>query len=445
MPSGRRLRPVALATATLAVAATVVAAGPAAAGPARSPAGANQPEVGQYLVDGVRTAADRAAVTGTGVAVAEVSAGRFVVTGTAAEVRAIQRLGYRVDADPAAASTAGRRGPTRGPARAGFPPDDAGYHDYAEMSAEIARVRLAFPDLLTRFSIGHSYERRDLWAVKISDHARTDEAEPEVLFTCGLHAREHLTVEMCLYLLNLFTGSYATDPQVHALVDSREIYIIFNLNPDGSEYDVATGSYAFWRKNRQPHASLPAVGTDLNRNWNYQWGCCGGSSGNPSAEVYRGGSPFSAPETQRVRDFVRSRRIHGVQQIKVGIDFHSYSELVLWPFGYTTAGVTTGMTADQNSTFVTLGQSMAAANGYTPEQDSTLYVTDGTIDDWLWGAQGIFDFTFEMYPTTAWDGGFYPPDEAITAQTGRNRDAVLRLLDAADCPYKVIGKADLYC
>jgi hypothetical protein len=119
--------------------------------------------------------------------------------------------------------------------------------------------------------------------------------------------------------------------------------------------------------------------------------------------------------------------------------------LVLWPFGYTTAGVTTGMSADQYDTFTTLGRSMAASNGYTPEQDSALYLTDGTIDDWLWGDQQVFAFTFELYPINGWDGGFYPPDEVIARETSRNREAVLRLLEAADCPYEVIGKAPTYC
>ena len=62
-------------------------------------------------------------------------------------------------------------------------------------------------------------------------------------------------------------------------VNTREIWIVPNMNPDGSEYDIATGSYRSWRKNRQPNAGSTAVGTDLNRNWGFNWGCCGGSSG----------------------------------------------------------------------------------------------------------------------------------------------------------------------
>jgi hypothetical protein len=92
-----------------------------------------------------------------------------------------------------------------------------------------------------------------------------------------------------------------------------------------------------------------------------------------------------------------------------------------------------------------MGQAMAATNGYTPEQASDLYITDGTINDWLYGVHGILNYTFEMYPVTSGQGGFYPPDEVIPAQTARNRDAVLYLLDQAACPYNVIGKGNEYC
>ena len=168
-------------------------------------------------------------------------------------------------------------------------------------------------------------------------------------------------------------------------MDGREIWMLFDVNPDGGEYDIATGSHVSWRKNRQPNAGTSAIGTDLSRNWNYMWGCCGGSSGDPGSTTYRGPSPFSAPETQVVRDFVNSRVVGGTQQIKAHIDI----------------------------------------NGFTPQQASDLYIHDGTMIDWLFGIHRIFAFTFELYPITSGQGGFYPPDEVIPAQTSRNRAALL--------------------
>ncbi len=234
-------------------------------------------------------------------------------------------------------------------------------------------------------------------------------------------------------------------PQITGLVDGREVWIVFDMNPDGGEYDVATGTYRSWRKNRQPNAGSSSIGTDLNRNWGYKWGCCGGSSGSAGSDTYRGPAGFSAPETVAVRDFVDSRVIGGRQQITAYIDFHNYGELVLWPYGYTTADVPADMTQDDHDAFVTMGQAMAATNGYTPQQASDLYITDGTSMDWLYGVHRVFAFAFEMYPVTSGQGGFYPPDEVIPAQTARNRAAVLYLLEQAGCPYAVIGKQAEYC
>jgi predicted deacylase len=330
-------------------------------------------------------------------------------------------------------------------AMADFPAADAGFHNDAETRAQIDAIVATYPAIASRTVIGTSYEGRELWAVKLSDNVATDEGEPEVLFTAGQHAREHLTVEMALYLIDELTSKYATDARIKGILDSREIWIVPNVNPDGSEYDIATGSYRAWRKNRQPNAGSDFVGTDLNRNWGFRWGCCGGSSGAFGNETYRGASAFSAPETQHLRDFILSRVIGGVQQIRASIDFHSFSELVLWPFGHAHAAVTKGMTRDDHDTFAALGTSMARSNGYTGEQSSDLYITDGAIDDWLWGANGVFAYTFEMYPLDGAAPGFYPPDEAIGRETRRNREAALLLMENAACPYAAIGKAAQHC
>jgi hypothetical protein len=391
----------------------------------------------------VRSAQDRAAVARTGVAIVGTDHGALVVTASAADarrLRALPRVRVLRGAQP--------RLPTRAKGlrarAANFPPADAGYHNYQEMTDDTAAIAAAHPAIVSRRSIGTSQQGRQIWALKVSDNVAADEAEPEVLFTANQHAREHLTVEMALYLLNELTGKYGTDSRITSAVNTREIWIVPSMNPDGAEFDVASGAYAMWRKNRQPNAGSSAVGTDLNRNWGWQWGCCGGSSGTFSSETYRGAAPFSAPETTVVRNFVNSRVIGGAQQIKTGIDFHTYSELVLWPYGYTTADTATGLTVDDRNALASIGQNMAATNGYTPEQASDLYIADGTIDDWLWGTHKIFGYTFEMYPTTS-NPGFYPPDEVIAAQTSRNREAVLRLLEISDCPYRAIGKETQYC
>lgn len=398
-------------------------------------------DIRQYEVRLHSGAEARTALQRTGVTVDATDDHGVVVSGRADQIKKLRSLGYDVTPLGAVPDRSAGEDDVR---LYDFPSGDSRYHNYAEMTSEINSIVSANPSIASQRVIGTSYQGRNIVAIKISDNVGTDEAEPEVLFTHHQHAREHLTVEMALYLLRELTSDYGSDSRVTGLVNNREIWIVPDLNPDGGEYDIATGSYRSWRKNRQPNSGSSAVGTDLNRNWAYRWGCCGGSSGSTSSETYRGASAESAPEVKVVANFVRGRVVGGKQQITAGIDFHTYSELVLWPFGYTYSDTTTGMTADDRNAFAAVGQKMAASNGYTPEQASDLYITDGSIDDWLWGNQKIFSYTFEMYPRSG-GGGFYPPDEVIERETSRNRDAVLQLLENADCMYRSIGKEAQYC
>ncbi|MFF4461559.1 M14 family metallopeptidase [Streptomyces mirabilis] len=439
----RGRRAVTLATLlALALAAPITAtATHATATGAKAPA-PSADDIRQYEIHQSTTPVTRTAIQRTGVTVDEADEETVVVSGRADQAEKLRRLGYEVSLLGSAPNRSNGAGDVR---LLDFPSADSKYHNYTEMNTEIDQRLAAYPTIMSKRVIGKSYQGRDIVAIKVSDNVATDENEPEVLLTFHQHAREHLTVEMALYLLRELGAGYGSDSRVTDMVNNREIWIVPDLNPDGGEYDIATGSYRSWRKNRQPNSGSSYVGTDLNRNWNYKWGCCGGSSGSTSSETYRGASAESAPEVKVVADFVRGRVVGGKQQIKAGIDFHTYSELVLWPFGYTTADTATGMTADDAAAFKAVGQKMAASNGYTPEQSSDLYITDGSIDDYLWGSQKIFDYTFEMYPTSSSGGGFYPPDEVIERETSRNRDAVLQLLENADCMYRSIGKATQYC
>ncbi|RCW43238.1 carboxypeptidase T [Halopolyspora algeriensis] len=308
---------------------------------------------------------------------------------------------------------------------AGFPPQDRDYHTYTEMVAELGTAVAEHPGLAVQSSAGSSAMGRDIPVLKISDNVTADENEPEVLFTCNQHAREHLTTEMCLHIVQRYTDGYASDPAIAEMVDTREIWIVPMVNPDGSVHDVSGVTYRGWRRNRE---STP---TDLNRNWGHKWGCCGGSSGDPNASTYRGPAPFSAPETSAIRDFTDSRVIDGEQQITAHIDFHTFSELVLWPYGYTENNTAPGMTREEYDRFARTGRAMAATNGYTPQQSSDLYVTDGSVNDWMWAEHDILSFTFEMYPASGGIEGFYPPDEVIPRETARNDAAVSILLREA--------------
>jgi hypothetical protein len=248
---------------------------------------------------------------------------------------------------------------------------------------------------------------------------------------------------MTLSSLDLLTSRYGRATRlgrrVTAIVDSREIWLVFMVNPDGGQYDLTGDPYRRWRKNRQPTPGSSAIGTDLNRNYAYRWGCCGGSSGRPISADFRGREPWSAPETRAIRDFVLGRIVGGRQQIRVAITFHIPGRLVIWPYGYTAKDVPPDMTRLDHRTYVAMGRAMAARNGYLPLQWGDGRRVDGVAIDWLYGAQRIFAYLVELGTSAR------IPDEEIAPETSRNRDAVLYLMEQAGCPYRAIGRAADFC
>ncbi len=335
-----------------------------------------------------------------------------------------------------------------------FPAGYEGYHTYAEVDAALSQAVLDHgggpKPIISRRVIGKSYEGREIWAVKISDRVGRDEAEPEVLAECGMHAREHLTVEMCLYMIDLLTDNYgAATPlgeRVTRIVNTTEIWIVPTLNPDGAAFDISGGVFHKWRKNRQPTPGTTKVGIDLNRNWGYRWGSKG-SAAKPGSGQYRGRYAFEAVENVVLRDFILSRRVGGLQQIRTVFNWHSYGEFIMRPYGYTKEDVPPDMTVDDYNAFMGMGRAMAGLNGYGHRQGSDSYIYSGDFPAWAYGDQRIFVYTFEMYPPWGCNGcgGFNPPDEIIERETTRNQEATLYFLEQSACPYRAAGLAATHC
>ena len=317
-----------------------------------------------------------------------------------------------------------------------FPAADSEYHTYEELTAAIRAVETAHPGLVRVSSIGRSHEGRELWIAKVSDNVAVDENEPEVLLDGGHHGREHLSVEMALATLKHLGGRYTSDAAIKRRVDGTETWILFNLNPDGTTYDGGGSSYRDWRKNRQPTPGTSAIGTDLNRNYGWKWGCCGGSSGSPTHENYRGPAAWSAPEVAALKRFVDGRVVNGRQQIRIHLSFHSFGRVIVWPWAYSSAGVPD---TDDRAALAAIGKEMARLAGYRGMQSNALYPTDGDQIDWMYGAHRIFSYTVELADRR------YPPDEMIPTETARAMPAVLYALDQAACPWNVIGSGAVHC
>jgi hypothetical protein len=311
---------------------------------------------------------------------------------------------------------------------------DAGlYHTYDEMVTELSQIESNYPSIAKVFDIGDSIEGRDILAIKISDNPDVDEVdEPDVLYMGATHAREWISVEIPMYLAYHLVINYGVDPNITKFVDEREIWIVPMVNPDGVEYSQQV--YQMWRKNKRDndddgYFERSYDGVDVNRNYGYMWGYDDyGSSPYPWSETYRGEYAFSEPENQAIRNLALQN------DFIFSISYHSYGELIIYPWGYIDADT------DDHKLFTDIAEKMAEYNGYTygNAKDGVIYNTNGDVDDWLYGEMGTLAYTFELATM------FIPPESQIDDIWLQNKDASLYLLEIADDPKKIYPSINIY-
>lgn len=279
------------------------------------------------------------------------------------------------------------------------------YRDYAEIVSALTATANVFSSIAMMVDVGDgwgsvyggSYPDRELWAMKLSDNVAVDEAEPVVMYTGVTHAREPMSGEICMALLNALVSGYGSDPDITAWIDGTEIWILPLVNPDGF-YAVTDLAHDFWRKNVRdnddngqitvPGFSYPD-GVDLNRNFDWEFGGSG-SSAFEGEQNYRGPFGFSEPETQDVRDL--SLAVNPL----FAVDYHSYGEFIIFPFGFDTSTQTPdhalleSIAAEMASRVDKLG-----AGTYDSFIAYDLYPAAGNSIDWRYGTQNTFAFTPE--------------------------------------------------
>lgn len=297
------------------------------------------------------------------------------------------------------------------------------YMNPADMIAFINGLAAARPDLCQVIDIGNSLQNRDIWVLHITGtgvQGGPPAGQRPGVFYHGLqHCREWITGAVTCYIADYLVSNYDSDPCVKALVDRTDFYLAPCVNPDGYEYTWTT--QRLWRKNRRNNGD-GTFGVDLNRNWGYQWGFDNsGSSPVTSSETYRGTGPFSEPETQVLRDFILAR-----PNIRAYMDYHSYSELILWPWGYTSA------LPPAQATFSAVGNAMrsliAAVHGHFYVAGpiyTTIYPANGGSADWVYGANDILAYSIELRDTGAF--GFLLPAEQIIPTCEENLAGILHL------------------
>lgn len=355
-----------------------------------------------------------------------------------------------------------------------------GYRTVAELYADLTAANAANPTLTELVDYGDSYCKQiggcttpggqslaghDLWAIRVTNEAVAGSStisgttiisgtKPVFVLVSDIHAREITTPELAMRMLDWLLDGYGLNADATWMVDWHEIWIVPTVNPDG-HWLVELGtlppynSDPFYQRknghqlncNQWPPNSFSQYGTDLNRNHSFQWGG-GGSSTDPCSQTYRGPGAASEPEVWALQDLVTAlipdqrgpNLTDPAPEDTKGllITNHSYSELVLWPWGFTTTQ------APNRVGLEAIGDKFATYNGYTSCQPSLcLYNVNGSTDDWSYGELGIPSYTFEVGTQ------FMPPySEVDQVQWPGNGPAYIYAARIARTPYITVKGPD---
>lgn len=261
-------------------------------------------------------------------------------------------------------------------------------------------------------TLGYSLQGRPILGLQIGKRVVGVDTRPVAFFNSLTHAREPGGMQALMYFLQDLITRYDTDPRAKYLIDSRRLYFVPVVNPDGYLFNQriydSTAAFGFWRKNLRDnnnnHITGTGDGVDLNRNFGFRWGFNNiGSSGTASSDVYRGPSAFSEPETQVQRDIVVALKP------VAGLSFHTYSDLLIHPWGWTPAGTPDSLRFQEWS------DEMSEANGYaTGPGPRILYEVNGEFNDWTYGDTLLKPKAYTWTPEVGGpDDGFWPVPSRI--------------------------------
>ncbi|GLZ43042.1 M14 family zinc carboxypeptidase [Actinokineospora sp. NBRC 105648] len=331
------------------------------------------------------------------------------------------------------------------PARSGQAPvldaavaEETYYGGYRTVNAQFAHLDQVARDhaaLATVVDYGDSWRKSrgsggyDLKAICITkknagDCALSTSAPKPRLFVMGqLHAREITTGDVAYRWIDHLTDGYGTDAEVTALLDSTEVWVVPIANPDGVDIVQRGGSYPYLQRKNANNTNGAGCGTtggssqvgiDLNRNTSSGYGT--GSSTQPCAETYRGPSANSEVEVRALqslwRSLYRDRRATGTSApapadtTGMVISMHSYSNMVLFPWGFNSA-----VKSGNDTSLRAIARQMAtiAGTGWRYGQPGEiLYNAGGATDDWVYDDLGVSSFVWEIGGSSGSCSGFLP-------------------------------------
>lgn len=312
--------------------------------------------------------------------------------------------------------------------------DIPGYRNYSQIIAQLNQYASNYSDICELHNLGNSLGadyiassygtayndfNHQLIALKVSDNPNIEEDEPSFYFMGAHHAREPLSTEVTMAVLDYYLSNYNIDPEITDLINTSQIWFLPIVNPNGQKI-VLDQEDVWWRKNIRDNNSNHQFdtynqygygidGVDLNRNYGFGWGYFS-STDDITYPTYHGTEAFSEPETMIIKNLIDSH------SFVAGISYHTYGGLVLHPWGslpnvYSPDGLALADLANQMAE--TILKTDGSNQHYDPGYGWELYAASGGLDEYAYGQNSIFGYTIELAEE-------FIPSASIVTQTCQN-------------------------
>jgi carboxypeptidase T len=288
-----------------------------------------------------------------------------------------------------------------------------GYLTATGIESSLQRLAENYPEICQLIQLPEqTWEHRTSRAIKLGK--QQGRRHPAILLLSGVHARElvnpDLLVSFALKLCQAYTtgkrltfGRKAYDaPTIQKIVNNLDLLIFPLVNPDGRAFVQSPTGNPMWRKNRNPNPGEHCQGVDLNRNFDFLWSSGIGTSSDACSEIFKGKQAFSEPETRNVRYLLNT-----YQNISIMLDIHSYSELILYPWGDDEIQTTTPTMNFHNAVYNGLRGKVGDTSykEYMPKADLEWFTsTCKRVKDAIKAVRGrtyTVQPSIGLYPTTA--------------------------------------------
>ncbi|XP_030280556.1 carboxypeptidase A4 [Sparus aurata] len=298
------------------------------------------------------------------------------------------------------------------------------YHSLETIYSWMDTLVAQYPNLVSRQEIGKSYENRPMYVLKFSTGGSK---RPAIWIDTGIHSREWVSQATGVWTANKIATDYGTDASLTSLLNTMDIYMLLLANPDGYAYTHSNDR--MWRKTRSINSGSVCRGVDPNRNWDAGFGGPGASR-NPCSDSYHGPSAHSEIEVRNVVNLIQG---HG--NFKSFISVHAYSQLLMYPYGYSCEKVpdqpeldSVGRAAVQKLT------SLYGTRYKVGSICNIIYQASGGSIDWSYNIGIKYSYAFELRDTGRY--GFILPSNQIIPTASETWLALKHLMEyVRDHPY----------